>query len=192
MAGRRQFDEEQVLGAAERLFRAQGYGATSMLDLSRATGVQRGSLYNAFGDKEHVFLKTFARYRTRFLEAAETALATPDLRAGLSAFLRIAVANMTAGPARGCLSTRLATEGAGAGAKVCEEVRELLDALDALLLSAFSRPGTGCALPPDHAARLVVAFTRGLAVMERVHGDAGQLQAMGDDLVALLFPNPPA
>lgn len=191
MAGRRQFDEEDVLGEAESLFRTRGYGATSMLDLSRATGVQRGSLYNAFGGKEQVFVRTFARYRSRFLDSAAEALAMPDPRAGLSAFLKVAIANMTAGPVRGCLSTRLASEGTGAGARVRAEVRTLLDGLEALLEDAFSRAGNACPLPPDAAARLVVTFTRGLAVMERVHGDADRLRASVDDLVALLFPRPP-
>ena len=191
MAGRRQFDEEAVLGQAEGLFRARGYGATSMQDLARATGVQRGSLYNAFGDKEEVFVRTFARYRARFLASAEDALSAPDARTGLAAFLTVAVANMTAGPVRGCLSTRLATEGQGAGMRVSAEVRGLLDQLELLLLAAFSRPGIRPALPAEAAARLVVIFTRGLAVMERVHGDPARLAADVDALVTLLFPQPP-
>lgn len=190
MAGRRQFDEEAVLGQAEGLFRARGYGATSMQDLARVTGVQRGSLYNAFGDKEEVFVRTFARYRARFLAAASEALSLPDARAGLSAFLTVAVANMTTGPVRGCLSTRLAAEGQGTGGRVCEEVRGLLDRLESLLLAAFSRTSLRPALPPEAAARLVVVFTRGLAVMERVHGDRERLQADVDALVSVLFPPP--
>lgn len=192
MAGRRQFDEEAVLGAAEGLFRAQGYGATSMLDLARASGVQRGSLYHAFGDKEQVFLRTFARYRERFLAAAEEALAGPDPRASLAAFLEIAIANMTAGPVRGCLSTRLASEGAQGNARVCDEVRVLLDGLERLLEQAATRAGAACALPPGEAARLVVTFTRGLAVMERVHGDAERLRESVASFVALLFPHRPS
>ncbi|OYX84679.1 MAG: hypothetical protein B7X99_00025 [Rhizobiales bacterium 17-65-6] len=192
MVGVRRFDEEEVLGRAEAVFRSHGYEATSMLDLSRATGVQRGSLYNAYGDKEELFLRTFARYEARFLATAAEALSAPDVRAGLAAFFDAAIANMTAGPARGCLSTRLASEGDAPGPRVCGEVRALLLRLEQLLQDAFARAAPPPVLPPAAAARMVITFTRGLAVMERVHGDPAALAATAADVVDLLLPPPPS
>ncbi|MCZ7153843.1 TetR/AcrR family transcriptional regulator, partial [Salmonella enterica] len=57
MAGVRQFDEGLALDKALALFWQKGYAATSMQELAAATGVQRGSLYNAYGDKETLFLR---------------------------------------------------------------------------------------------------------------------------------------
>ncbi|KJE23819.1 transcriptional regulator, TetR family [Frankia torreyi] len=50
MARPRTFDEDQVVCAARDQFWATGYTATSLDDLTAATGLGRGSLYGAFGD----------------------------------------------------------------------------------------------------------------------------------------------
>jgi AcrR family transcriptional regulator len=62
MGRNRGFDEAQVLRAAAETFVRGGYEATSIDDLVTALGVHRGSLYNAFGSKRGLFLKTLDRY----------------------------------------------------------------------------------------------------------------------------------
>ena len=63
MVGRpREFDENQVLDAAMHAFWAKGYESTSLADLVSATGLLKGSLYQAFGDKHSLFLQTLNRY----------------------------------------------------------------------------------------------------------------------------------
>ena len=63
MVGRpRQFDVDQTLDAAMRAFWARGYEATSMADLMAATGLHKGSLYQAFGDKHALFIEALKRY----------------------------------------------------------------------------------------------------------------------------------
>lgn len=57
MARPRSFDEYQVLEQCREVFCAYGYDATSIDDLVAATGLKRGSLYQAFGSKRGVFLK---------------------------------------------------------------------------------------------------------------------------------------
>lgn len=71
----REFDTDTVLEAAMRAFWTHGYEATSMADLMRATGLQKGSLYKAFGDKHTLFLKTLARYMEIGLEEKRKAAA---------------------------------------------------------------------------------------------------------------------
>ncbi|MDF7663492.1 helix-turn-helix domain containing protein [Bifidobacterium sp. ESL0763] len=56
MARPRSFDEHQVLARCGEMFHRQGYDATSVDDLVAATGLKRGSLYQAFGSKRGVFL----------------------------------------------------------------------------------------------------------------------------------------
>ena len=58
----REFDEEKVLNAAMALFWRQGYEGTSMADLLAATGLHKGSLYQAFGDKHTLFITALRRY----------------------------------------------------------------------------------------------------------------------------------
>ena len=63
MVGRpREFDPEFVLDAAMRAFWAKGYEATSMSDLMAVTGLHKGSLYQAFGDKHSLFVQSLTRY----------------------------------------------------------------------------------------------------------------------------------
>lgn len=191
MAGVRRFEEDEVLARAEAVFRRKGFEATSMCDLAEATGVQRGSLYNAYGDKEALFLRAFAAYEARLVEGVGAALSAAPGAEGLARLFEMLIANMTATEAaRGCLTTRLAAEGDLASPKVATQVRDLLLRLEAAIRTALERPEAraGLALPPSEAARLIVTFTRGLAVMERVHGDAARLRATARDLARLLYP----
>lgn len=194
MVGVRQFDEAAVLEDALALFWRQGVAATSMLDLAAATGVQRGSLYNAYGDKEAIFLRAFERYEARFLDEAAANLAGDDAARMLERFFGAIVANMTAGaPARGCLTTKTASDGSLASDPIRQRVRALLDRLTAIVAAALSRPGVPAqlTLAPAQAAMVVVTFTRGLAVMERVHGDRSILTRAADGLIrALVVPAP--
>lgn len=60
MARPRNFSEDTVLVQAADVFARMGYNATSIDDLLTATGLQRGSLYKAFGSKRNLFEKVLA------------------------------------------------------------------------------------------------------------------------------------
>ncbi|MBE7097155.1 TetR/AcrR family transcriptional regulator [Bacillus cereus] len=64
MARTREFDEDQVLDAAMQLFWEKGYEATSLSDLTSRMGIQRPSIYSAFGDKKELFEAALRRYTT--------------------------------------------------------------------------------------------------------------------------------
>ncbi len=59
----RAYEPDVALGKALDLFRRQGFAATSLDDLSEATGMNRPSLYGAFGDKRELYIKSYQRYR---------------------------------------------------------------------------------------------------------------------------------
>ncbi|WP_411346030.1 TetR/AcrR family transcriptional regulator [Paenibacillus sp. WLX1005] len=67
MARKREFDEQQVLEQVMQLFWQQGYEATSMSDLTAATGLQKPSLYAAYGDKRSLFEQALRRYNEQHL-----------------------------------------------------------------------------------------------------------------------------
>ena len=122
MAGTKQFDEDAVLDRAMLLFWRRGFGNTSMQDIAQATGVLRGSLYHAYGDKQALFLRIMARYRAWFLASMRAALDQPTLEASLRSYLRFSIATITAADeeqaTRGCLTTKTAideTAATGAG-----------------------------------------------------------------------------
>jgi TetR/AcrR family transcriptional regulator, copper-responsive repressor len=59
----RAYEPDVALGKALDLFRKRGFAATSLDDLSAATGMNRPSLYGAFGDKRELYIKSYQRYR---------------------------------------------------------------------------------------------------------------------------------
>src|SRR5512133_769183 len=59
----RAYQPDVALAKALDLFRRDGFAATSLDDLSAATGMNRPSLYGAFGDKRELFIKSYRRYR---------------------------------------------------------------------------------------------------------------------------------
>jgi TetR/AcrR family transcriptional regulator, transcriptional repressor for nem operon len=189
MVGVRQFDEDRLLGQALEVFWRKGLRATTMLDLANATGVLRGSLYNAYGDKDALFLMAFERYAGRFLDSARVALSNPDPRQALLAFFDVAIANMTEGsPPKGCLTTRTATESDPTTGAIQRRLRTLLDDLQAIVHSALSSETAckGLTLEPAEAALVIVTFTRGLAVMERVYQNRKRLRDAAHGLVRAL------
>jgi TetR/AcrR family transcriptional repressor of nem operon len=194
MAGTRQFDEDEVLDRALLLFWRRGFGATSMQDVAQATGVLRGSLYHAYGDKQALFLRVFGRYRTRYLASLRELLAAPTAEEALRRYLRFAIDMVTAVDddevTRGCLTTKTATDETAMDDAIRAALRGLLDDAQAMLADRLAQPDAAgrIALPPAAAARLITTTTRGMVVLERVYRDVAQLEAVADDVLRLLVP----
>ncbi|UUZ94526.1 TetR/AcrR family transcriptional regulator [Paenibacillus sp. P25] len=62
MVRKREFDEDQALDSALKLFWQKGYEATSLSDLTSGMGIQRPSIYAAFGDKKELFEAALRKY----------------------------------------------------------------------------------------------------------------------------------
>ncbi|MBO0783425.1 MAG: TetR/AcrR family transcriptional regulator [Ktedonobacteraceae bacterium] len=98
----REFDVDAVLHAAMYQFWERGYHATSLTDLTTATGLHRGSLYGAFGEKHRLFLTALQHYSHLSLAALDAALqAETSPLASIRHYLLGQAAQATAG--RGCL-----------------------------------------------------------------------------------------
>jgi AcrR family transcriptional regulator len=188
MVGVRQFDEHEMIATALDVFWRKGLHDATMQDLADATGVQRGSLYNAYGDKEAIFLRAFDRYAAQFLETAGNALAQGDAAARMQNFFDVIIVNMTSGsPPRGCLTTRTALDSAISGTAVRQRVQGLLSRLEQLVSKAIgSAPGRQLTIDANRLARVVVTFTRGLAVMERAGYGRRQLKEAAATFVEAL------
>jgi AcrR family transcriptional regulator len=190
MAGQRQFDEKQALGRAQEVFWLKGYGATSMQDLAAASGVQRGSLYNAYHDKETLFLRVFEGYADQVLAEAAEALAHRTVDQALHGFFDFTIASMTSGtPTRGCLPTQPAIAPRAEGERIRAALGDLLDNLERLLRERLStdEARSRLTIPPAEAARVLITISRGIVVMERVYQDPARLRATAASLIAALL-----
>lgn len=188
MAGIKQFDETRFLEDALAMFWQQGVVATSMLDLAASTGIQRGSLYNAFGDKEAIFVRAYDLYAEQFLQSVRFCFVGNSAEKMLTAFFRKVISSMRLGtPPRGCLTTKTIGDGSIDSAIVHARVRQLLSDLTEMIERALETVQDQLTLTPAQAARLIVTYSRGLAIMERVHGDHKVLIKEAATLQALML-----
>lgn len=74
----RTFDEREVVDAVSAAFWDHGYAATSLDDIMKASGLGKGSLYAAFGDKYGLFRRVFDTYCVTVTQGVRDALAGPD------------------------------------------------------------------------------------------------------------------
>lgn len=181
------------------VFWRRGYASTSMQDLAQATGVLRGSLYNAYGDKQSIFLLAFARYKRRYLAAVRELMKRDDPVEALRDYFAYVIASMLepillqdnkpSSSTRGCLTTKIATDETAMDDAVRQALREMLDGLAEVLEERLSASDAlkRLNLPPKDAARLVVTLTRGNVVMERIYHAPEELQATADTLLKILF-----
>ncbi len=184
------------------VFWRRGYASTSMQDLAQATGVLRGSLYNAYGDKQSIFLLAFARYKRRYLAAVRERMKADDPVDALRDFFAYVIASMSepvprqdgqndrpSSSTRGCLTTKIATDETAMDDAVRQALRGMLEGLAEALEERLSAPDAlaRLTLPPKDATRLLVTFTRGNVVMERIYHAPEELQATADTLLTILF-----
>jgi AcrR family transcriptional regulator len=100
----REFDVDEALAAALRVFWSKGYEAASLTDLTEAMGITRPSLYAAFGNKEALFRKALDLYDREKLAYIGEALKAPTSRAVAERLLRGALAMQTSDcEPKGCM-----------------------------------------------------------------------------------------
>lgn len=180
MAGRKQFDMDTALDAALVQFWRAGYAATSVDDLSRATGLNRSSIYSSLGDKDTVFLRCLDRYATRYGDRYDEALscAAAGLPAAFRAFFGVTL-DRIADPELpdGCLIAQSAMAIPTLSPRVAAHTKEVLGFQYVRLHAALKAGGLN-----DHDAGTfavhVAAVNQSLAVMSRAGASPEQLLAI--------------
>lgn len=188
----RQYDPDEALEAAMQLFWTRGLTATSLDDLAQATGMNRPSLYNAFGDKEMIYRRSMARFATQLETEVGGRLADePDLIQSLRKLYRAALDVYCAGkPARGCFAFCTAPVEAVAHAEVRQDVKRLLSQIDDMLTGRFQRAQADGQFPasraPEAAAKLAQAVLHSLALRARLGEAKTSLVTFADDAVEMI------
>ena len=136
----RAYQPDIALGKALDLFRKDGFAATSLDDLSAATGMNRPSLYGAFGDKRELYIKSYQRYRDD-ARAAMSEIFRDELpiRKRLQRIYAVALDIYLSGESgpRGCFTVMTATSEAVFDPEIRSMVLEGLVELDKAFATCF-------------------------------------------------------
>lgn len=181
----RAYEPEVALGKALDLFRTQGFAATSLDDLSEATGMNRPSLYGAFGDKRELYIKSYQRYRedarASMVEIFRQEMPVRQrLERIFASALNIYLSGAT-GP-RGCFTVVTAASEAVGDPDIRAMVLDGLNELDKAFASCFRRAKEKGELPesvdPAVLAQLASATVHSIAIRSRARVSRKDLEAI--------------
>lgn len=165
----REFDPDAALDKAIEVFWRQGYEGTSLTDLTDAMGINRPSLYSAFGNKEDTFKLAVDRYARVDMAYVDAALAAPTAYDVADRYLRDNVeAVTTPGRPPGCLSIQGGLSASPDDDRVIRYLAERRAIGEARFTARFARAvADGDLAPsedPGELAKYVNTVSAGLAV----------------------------
>jgi TetR/AcrR family transcriptional repressor of nem operon len=178
MARPRGFDELEVMENLMQVFWDKGYEATTMQDLVKASGLLKGSLYGAFGDKQTIYLAALKHYnRTRMHAQIEILNGEGSVRRKISRlFDNVIEATKRDVFAGGCLLCNASLEKAVQDKLVKNEIKTTIRRLKVAIVDAVKKEGVN----EDQAASLA-AFIISAYFGTRVLAKAGAPAAMIGD-----------
>ena len=181
----RSFDIDKALDRALEVFWHKGYEGATLPDLTRAMGINRPSLYAAFGNKEALFKKAIDRYAEGPGCYAKEALAEPTARLVVERLLHGAVDLVTdrRNP-HGCIMVQGALACGDSAAPVRRELVKRRAASEASLRERFERAQSEGDLPPDSdpavLASYVVTICHGIAVQAATGAARAELMRVAE------------
>jgi AcrR family transcriptional regulator len=189
----RAFDETEVVAAARDEFWSRGYAATSVDVLTAGTGLGKGSLYGAFGDKHGLFLRALDDYIGTALESVRAQLRDPqrDAYDRLTRHIR-AQAKAVAGDKnlRGCMMAKSAAELASTDDDVERAVARAYSEWHADLVACIEeaqRDGTIDAKQnAQPLATTLLTFMRGLEALHKGGVKPAQIRGAAEEMIALI------
>src|SRR5690349_17043722 len=187
----RAYDPAQALARAAATFWKAGYAGTSLDDLAEATGMNRPSLYAAFGDKRDLYLKTLEHYREESRALARAALADdPPLKVFLKRFYDKALdLYLDEGP-RGCYSIGTAATVAAVDDQVRAFLADSMRSTDSFLKhrieKAKQRGEIARDADPAALAYLASGTLHTLAVRARAGLPRKELDALADAAIGII------
>ena len=197
MARPKGYDLEAVLDNAVNTFWEKGYEATSIQDLVDSMGIQRASLYSAFGSKQQLFLAVLDRYGDIVVSQLIQALDSHD--SGKESmwlfFQRVIDQILSAGPWRGCLITNSAVEIGLSDIATREKVIHLLGQIEQGFYKTLVRAKAADEIDDDNhdlqaMARYFTSCLQGILVIGKVCPERARLEDIVKVALAALDAKP--
>lgn len=187
MARPREFEPETALQAITETFWEKGFEGTSLQDLVGATGLKKGSLYAAFGDKRAMYHAALRQYDRHEISAAIGLLRKPGSAREKVARLFDAVLQGAARPdgRRGCLICNAAIDQAATDDEASKVLTASIARLEAAIIGALDAETENDGYPPDFdkqkTGQGLLASYFGLRVLAKSGTGADFLRSVRDD-----------
>ena len=135
------YDRDIALGAIRDVFWDRGLSAATLDDIAAATGMNRPSLYGAFGDKREMYLAAVQMFSVESGRQMQKALEAPTLREALEAFYVWAIEEYVSGEAgpRGCLVICTAVTEATGDPTIRSALAAILAEVDSVVAARIAR-----------------------------------------------------
>jgi len=178
------FDVDDAVDRAMKVFWAKGYEATSISDLVKAMEINKGSLYNAFGSKKDLFTRAFLKYDVENRQATIRQLEAMDdpVRAIEVLFDGLIAESLDDAERKGCLLVNTALDLPNQPQDIRDMVTSALDGFEAFFERRI-RDGQKIGRIPasidaKEAARALLTLVVGLRVLARGTFGAAGLEAI--------------
>ena len=186
----REFDVDDALAAALRVFWTKGYEAASLTDLTEAMGITRPSLYAAFGNKEALFRKALDLYEREKLAYVGEALKAPTSRQVVERLLRGALELQTSDcNPKGCMrvigSVSCSPEAESIRADLMARRKSSQDALCARLKQAEDEGDLPDGCDVDGLCAYIGAILQGMSIQAGSGASKRQLEALVETSLAM-------
>jgi len=186
----REFDVDEALGQALRVFWAKGYEGSSLTDLTEAMGITRPSLYAAFGNKEELFRKALALYEREKLAYVAEALEAKSSREVVERLLRGALEMQTnATDPKGCMRIISSVTCGAEAESIREDLMARRQSSQRAMCERFERAKAEGDLPPsadvDGLCGFIIAILQGLALQAKSGASKAQLESLVETSLAM-------
>jgi AcrR family transcriptional regulator len=184
----RAFITAEVLDRVRGVFLEKGFAAASVDELAAAAGLNRPSLYAAFGDKEQLYIQTLRFYGAKSVEGLDAILAgAGTIEQRLSKVYKAAIDLYTAPPHRpGCMIVGTAAVESPTHPKIAAVASELLAAIEKSLARAFASADMGNDPSPNARARMAGAIMHSIAIRARLGTKPADLRAFAASMVPVI------
>jgi len=188
----KEFNPDDAIEKAMQVFWHKGYEATSMEDLLEAMDLNRGSLYDTFGDKRQLFLKVIDRYCTTFASSKFSLLdqpgpALPTLRRFISGMIEGGLADPQR---RGCLIANTVMELSPHENEIAGTLRQALKMVEDTFFNVLARAKQQGELKDDKdpraLARFLTTMMQGTIVMIKAGASADVVKQTVETALSIL------
>lgn len=196
MARQKEFDRQLVLEKAMETFWQYGYEGTSVQTLLKAMGLNRGSMYDTFGDKRSLFLEAITHYEKGVMQGAMAKLEAPNAgKAEIINHFQSLLERVESDRTQwGCFVTNVAVELCSHDAEASDCIKKSLQRVEQAFCHALTNAQQQGEIPESADVKALATFLtctmQGLRVMAKVDPCPQRLGNMITSALSVLDKNP--